>query len=323
MEVNMTEETPASPAAKKERSPNYPAFSLVEALTRVRVIWDHEKTAPVPAALAIGHLGFTATSSSGLRSLATLLQFGLLEAIGRGDGKLVKVTERARLLIRHPDQGAPEYLDAIRAAALSPRMHSEMWEYAKSTGAWPSDKALRWKLESEYGFSGSAIDQFLAEMRESFALAKLPIDGSIDPSSADAKPRGAGGARLDELPPPPPPPPPPPASDQSRKYVPMSPSATARDLPLPLISGGTAVLHLPYSLNEEDFLWLTTMLEKLRRSIVAPPDPNAIRVGDLVQWTSQGVDQFETPRRVLRIEQGFVFVEGTATGIPLAQVQRE
>jgi hypothetical protein len=47
-------------------------------------------------------------------------------------------------------------------------------------------------------------------------------------------------------------------------------------------------------------------------------------VGDLVQWTSNGVDQFETPRRVRGIKKHegkeWAFVEGTKTGVPVSEL---
>jgi hypothetical protein len=45
-----------------------------------------------------------------------------------------------------------------------------------------------------------------------------------------------------------------------------------------------------------------------------------IGVGDSVQWTSQGVDQFVSPRTITRLEGKYAWVEGTATGIPIEQL---
>src|SRR5262245_41105115 len=54
------------------------------------------------------------------------------------------------------------------------------------------------------------------------------------------------------------------------------------------------------------------------------PDLEAVKIGDLVQWTSDGVDQFDTPRRVrgIRSFEGkkWVFVEGTKTGLPISEI---
>jgi len=54
------------------------------------------------------------------------------------------------------------------------------------------------------------------------------------------------------------------------------------------------------------------------------PRPARVSIGDLVQWTSGGVDQFEPPRRVrgLRKHDGeeWAFVEGTRTGVPVSEL---
>jgi hypothetical protein len=56
----------------------------------------------------------------------------------------------------------------------------------------------------------------------------------------------------------------------------------------------------------------------------ATVEPKSAHTGDLVQWTSGGVDQFETPRRVRGIHQRdgkeWAFVEGTNTGVPVSEL---
>jgi hypothetical protein len=53
-------------------------------------------------------------------------------------------------------------------------------------------------------------------------------------------------------------------------------------------------------------------------------EPKSASPGDLVQWTSGGVDQFETPRRVRGVHRRdgkeWALVEGTNTGIPLDEL---
>jgi hypothetical protein len=56
----------------------------------------------------------------------------------------------------------------------------------------------------------------------------------------------------------------------------------------------------------------------------ADTEPKSVDTGDLVQWTSGGVDQFETPRRVQSVHRRngkeWAFVEGTNTGVPLSEL---
>jgi hypothetical protein len=46
--------------------------------------------------------------------------------------------------------------------------------------------------------------------------------------------------------------------------------------------------------------------------------------GDMVQWESNGVFMFSTPKKVVKIENSefgkYVFVEGGKTGLPLEQL---
>jgi len=53
-------------------------------------------------------------------------------------------------------------------------------------------------------------------------------------------------------------------------------------------------------------------------------EPRSAYTGDLVQWTSGGIDQFETPRRVQSVHRRdgkeWAFIEGTNTGVPLSEL---
>jgi hypothetical protein len=50
--------------------------------------------------------------------------------------------------------------------------------------------------------------------------------------------------------------------------------------------------------------------------------PTEVKIGDEVQWTSQGTDQFAEPRKIKSISEDgkYAFVEGSNTGIPVAEL---
>jgi hypothetical protein len=50
--------------------------------------------------------------------------------------------------------------------------------------------------------------------------------------------------------------------------------------------------------------------------------PAEVKIGDSVQWTSQGTDQFTEPRKIKSISEDgkYAFVEGSDTGIPVAEL---
>jgi len=45
-----------------------------------------------------------------------------------------------------------------------------------------------------------------------------------------------------------------------------------------------------------------------------------LQVGDYVQWTSDGVDQFKAARKITQIQDRHVWVHGSQTGIPVIEV---
>jgi hypothetical protein len=69
---------------------------------------------------------------------------------------------------------------------------------------------------------------------------------------------------------------------------------------------------------------------KIEEDIESPKEPSGltetkpveIKIGDNVQWTSQGADQFNEPKKVISISEdgNFAFVEGSNTGIPVQEL---
>ena len=58
--------------------------------------------------------------------------------------------------------------------------------------------------------------------------------------------------------------------------------------------------------------------------MVNKSEQKTVNIGDLVQWASEGVDQFNTPSRVRAVQmhdqQEWVFVEGSKTGMPVSEL---
>ena len=53
-------------------------------------------------------------------------------------------------------------------------------------------------------------------------------------------------------------------------------------------------------------------------------EQKTVNIGDLVQWACNGIDQFDTPRRVRATQrhdrQEWAFVEGSKTGMPVSEL---
>ena len=55
----------------------------------------------------------------------------------------------------------------------------------------------------------------------------------------------------------------------------------------------------------------------------AEKETTNVKVGDYVQWEPNGILQFREPRRVREITDGYAFVDGSPTGMPIAEVTVE
>lgn len=123
-------------AKKGTRSPNYPIFGIKTAIERLEEFYKIEKKATVPRDIAVKAWGYTTTSGPALQTVATLIQYGLLDRIG---GKNVKISEQG-LDIIYP-QSETDKNKAIQQSAQNPAIFKELLKhYAENI---PSDDTLK------------------------------------------------------------------------------------------------------------------------------------------------------------------------------------
>ena len=85
-----------------------------------------------------------------------------------------------------------------------------------------------------------------------------------------------------------------------------------------------ALLQARFPMTEEDWDAMIAVLGAMKRGLVQPKRAASIKVGDIVNWESQGVIHGER-LTVRRIEAGpdgatYAFVEGSDSGIPVGQL---
>lgn len=194
--ANETDAKPPAALAKKARtrSPAYPYLDLRSALDKAAVIWRTEGRHAVAVTLAMQHWGYKADSSTGYSCIAALKKFGLVDEEGTGETRQVRLSRLALAVLLDDDRASPERNSALRTAALSPRIHVELWE--KYGADLPSDSTLRRFLILEKNFNEAAVDEFLEEYKSTVAFAGLrdtesPSQTPVPPSvPAAATPRG-------------------------------------------------------------------------------------------------------------------------------------
>lgn len=306
----MSDET--GPTAKRFRSPNFPAFSLPEAVAKAKVIWEKENRHSLPADVAIKHWKKSPTSSGAKQLLAAVLSFGLLSESGNGSARTVKLTERA-LNILLGDEVASKA--ALKEAALLPAVYKNLFEEFGATPL-PSDETLSRRLVLGLRFNPAAVQGVIKDYKETLEFSGLMAENSADlPPPEDDE---------EELPPPPPPPadgvpkhrepsgftPPPPPPAGNRPPAPNLPTMNAETmLPIPMDNGLSA--YIPRGISEDDFEVLLESLKLWKRKIVAPEWPKR------AMWSNADNDQPVTITGPMGEKDGVKYYRSTTgTGIP-------
>lgn len=311
----------APPKRRKGRSPGYPAINLEEAVQRARQLYGAEQRHTAHFSTIVKHWGYSPKSGPARLVFAALIKFGLLDVSGENDARAAKVSDLAVSIILDNRPDSEERKTRLQDAAMRPTIHRTLW--TKYGGSLPSDTELEFQLPKNFGFTEVGTKDFLKQFRETIAFAKMDsstiiagdsndsnddCDDEIDESekpmdSTNATNRSAiSGATI-------------PINLVRKDSLPQA----GKSLMLPLISGGTAELRVPYLLEPEDLEWMETMLQKLKRSILRAP---AFMVGDAVQRLSNNQDQFPSPRKIKSIQGGYAFFEGSDTGVSLEELRR-
>lgn len=169
----MNANTPPSQAkrASTHRSPAYPAIDLASAIDRARMFYKHEKRSGANVIVAVSHWGYGPLSSGGKQTLAALLSFGLMVDEGASDSRQVRLSDLAFRILLDERPDSPERDDAIRRAALMPKIHQEI------LSKWPrlevSDANLRHYLLVERKFNENGARDLIKELRATISFANL------------------------------------------------------------------------------------------------------------------------------------------------------
>lgn len=155
----------------RTRSPSYPYLNLQAAIDKAAVLWKAEGRHAVAVNIAMQHWGYKTESSTGYSCIAALKKFALVEEDGMGDSRQIKLSALALSILLDEDPRSQERVNALQRAALSPRIHAELWErYGLEL---PSDSTLKRFLIIEKNFNEASVDEFLEEYKTSIAYADL------------------------------------------------------------------------------------------------------------------------------------------------------
>jgi len=165
--------------AERERSPNYPAYSLENAIVFARQAYNYVKRVAVPMEALARALGSSGLSGPARSKIAALRTYGLVEPAKDG----LRISDRAMtLILRKP--GDQEFTEAARAAMLAPALFAELADERASM----DDEQLQFYLVRDRGFSEDGARRAIKSFRETAALAGLG-HGDALPGPIEASPK--------------------------------------------------------------------------------------------------------------------------------------
>ena len=106
---------------------------------------------------------------------------------------MYKLTPTALDIAADYPEGSPEYLVALKTAALKPKIHLELWN--KWHSDLPPDDEIRRYLVREKGFNDKTVADFITQYRATISLAKLNPGDKINEAAA----AGAEDAPAEEV----------------------------------------------------------------------------------------------------------------------------
>jgi hypothetical protein len=162
---------------RPDAAQRFPFIPLPRAIERCRELYKLANGHEVPLSAAMKAWAYAEKSSGGLQTVAALKAFGLVEDVGGGDVRKVKLTDTALRIIRDPRDISPDRDALIREAALKPPLHRDVIE--KYDGLPPSDEALKAFLLIDRGLKDEAVPEFIREFMATMTLAKAVESGII------------------------------------------------------------------------------------------------------------------------------------------------
>lgn len=252
---------------RKHRSPSYPAVDLRTAIERARQLQRVAGAHPARVATVAGAWGYTAMSSNGLVTIAALKKYGLLEEIGSGPARELKLTRLGRELTFFAEETS-EWVERAQVAALKPMLYKRLW--VKYGPELPADSVMLPHLVFDLGFSEAAAQGALRRFRSSVEFARLADAGArVAPDEPDE--RGDFQASEEPLSTPtlvPPPAETPPAETPT----PQDSDAKRESRTVQVTYSPTewALLQARFPMSEDDWEAMIDVLQAMKRGLVTP-----------------------------------------------------
>ena len=161
------------------RSPSHPSVSLAVAIERAKQFHETWGCSEIDLKDTFNSWGYKSRSGAGNQLVAAMTSFGLLHSSGKGQRRLLKISDiaLAGLFVQNP--GTDSASSVIPELVLKPVVYQVLWE------RWgfdlPSTLKIKNFLVGELNFNKKTVERFLRDYVDSIGLAR--DHGLIDPNS--------------------------------------------------------------------------------------------------------------------------------------------
>jgi len=166
-----------------------PAIGLTQAIESIRALWRQAEASEVTPQAAAVILGYRRLGPQVQKRLSAFRAYGLID-----EGRGVRLSDLALRIMRlelERQQGSRQYLDAVRTAALRPKLFREVF---RSHGRAPYDVLLS-HLTIDLGLPSMGARTFIAAFRDAIDAGGLRDTESagLEDDRSTREPHGAPG----------------------------------------------------------------------------------------------------------------------------------
>lgn len=260
-------ESESTTMLRRTRSPGYPSTDLRDAVEKAEALWEkvgkHEAGRDVVAEV----WKFSSTSSAVPQYLAALKRYGLLEDVGEGKRRLVRLTPLAVKIIAH-GPNSPERNAAIKTAALKPGIFVDLMNrYGDNLSV--ADSLIKSYLIADLDFNKDAASGLIKSFRVTVTFAGLTsLDSQtektqrVDGAKIEGENASSGNIVVDN-----------PSNANtmvsSTQSIPLNKTPeNMREFTLPMPNGGIYI-RVPKAFSEADFKTLKLSLDLFKSWLVS------------------------------------------------------
>ena len=166
------------------RSPRYPFIDLGKAIVRSGELWTAVGPKETSVADAWRVWGYGQKSSGGVQTEAAVKQFGLVDVLGRGKKRRLKLSRLGQGIVGDPAADPAERGNLIEMAALSPRIHRELWDRWKNS--LPVEEVQTYLIQQRE-FQKRGAELLIAEYHKTMSfLDRAPRASSLPQPAEDS-----------------------------------------------------------------------------------------------------------------------------------------